>query len=190
MKSRWYSGRWLARLGVVGEPQPEVIPAFSPVIAIGDHSELFAPLPPASAWFSGLTLPGGAVFGTFEVHSRAAGGTYVSIALQMNTLTSPPTVNQMLVAMTTDPVAIAAQTQVASTNLFLAPESVMLVSVEAAALTVPPAVRVAVQNRLLMVPVFYIPPGQRLTIQGQVNTAFWCSCVLRDVEVAQPDPIV
>lgn len=189
MKSRWSSGKWLARLGIVDEPQPEIIPVFQPTIHVADQSELFAPLPPPSTWFSGQVPTVALQFQTFEILSRAPGGSRVSISLMALSHAFPAAVTIFFAQISDVQLALQAQTELDSTDLFLQSTSRVLHSSELAAFPEPPGLAFPMTQELHAAdfPVVYVPPGKFLYIQSAFGT--WFSAVIRDIDEPLPDPI-
>jgi hypothetical protein len=74
---------WLERLGLKRTDAPEQVHVVQPVNIVADTSVLVSPIIPPSCVVGGQRAQVAAVFGAAEIHSRAAGGTLVSMILGM-----------------------------------------------------------------------------------------------------------
>jgi len=189
VKSRFHAGRWLTRLGVVSEEQPEVIPVLQPTISVGDHSGLFAPLPPPTTLFSQFLLPTATQFATFIIIPRAPGGCWFDLFAQIFTFVTVQ-LRTVQVSVSDSPWGGAAAADAARTNLFLSTASVLQFVDDPTAIT--PSVQVGATgtfNNEIALDRVYLPPGRVFAFQFGVNDPGIVRAMIRDVPEVQPDPI-
>ncbi|GAI95592.1 unnamed protein product, partial [marine sediment metagenome] len=75
----WNLMEWARALGIRRADQPDVSHIVQPVSIVGDHSGFTSQILPPMAWLGGIRTAVAAVFSTFQLTSRAPGGTYVRI---------------------------------------------------------------------------------------------------------------
>ena len=186
MKSRFYSGRWLQRLGVVATEQPEIVGVISPMILVGDHTGVFPPVPAPSAFIGVFRTAVILEFGTVEFHARAVGGMWIrNLVVSVASLAFPNvpigmTLSTSSVSRLTGGAAVVKVPRFGTTVSSASSNS------EPAVVPAPVADVVVTTHRVF--PDFFLSSGRFLQVQGAVSNDLYVEAVIDDVVAPLPDP--